>query len=183
MDYNKKSRWEMLNPITTSTEKKGKDKEVSPKTETCTYPDGSKYVGEYKDGKMHGKGIYTNPDGQNNRTINGFIKKKSRYCLYLIIISTVVLVGVYLGIYYTTIMREYNRYFQKKSISDILPDITWEKTYGGSDSDWATSLIKTTDGGYALAGGGSTPKLPAKEISGLSSWMSDEQGNFIASRG
>ena len=24
-----------------------------------TYPDGAKYVGEYKDGKYHGKGTYT----------------------------------------------------------------------------------------------------------------------------
>lgn len=30
--------------------------------------------------------------------------------------------------------------------------ITWEKTFGGSDDDWAWSLIQTTDGGYAVAG-------------------------------
>jgi len=30
--------------------------------------------------------------------------------------------------------------------------ITWEKTFGGSSIDWASSLIQTTDGGYAVAG-------------------------------
>ena len=80
------------------------------------------------------------------------LSRKKVDIVYIFIISIVVLVGVYLGVYYTTIMREHNGYFQKKSISDILPDITWEKTYGGSDSDWATSLIQTTDGGYTVAG-------------------------------
>jgi hypothetical protein len=28
----------------------------------------------------------------------------------------------------------------------------WNKTYGGTSTDWASSLIQTTDGGYALAG-------------------------------
>ena len=30
---------------------------------TYTWADGSKYVGEYKDGKKHGKGTMTYPDG------------------------------------------------------------------------------------------------------------------------
>ena len=30
---------------------------------TLTYPDGSKYVGEYRDNKKDGQGAYTNPDG------------------------------------------------------------------------------------------------------------------------
>src|SRR6056300_865372 len=30
---------------------------------TMTLPDGFKYVGEFKDGKMHGKGTYTLPGG------------------------------------------------------------------------------------------------------------------------
>jgi len=87
MDHNKKNRWERLDPITAPAEKKGKDKEVSPEIETYTYPDGSKYVGEYKDskrhgtgtsfiypggakyegewkdGEKHGRGVYTYPDG------------------------------------------------------------------------------------------------------------------------
>jgi len=30
--------------------------------------------------------------------------------------------------------------------------ITWDRTYGGSKDDWVSSLIQTTDGGYAVAG-------------------------------
>ncbi|MBU4603186.1 DUF1566 domain-containing protein [bacterium] len=30
--------------------------------------------------------------------------------------------------------------------------ITWEKTFGGSEDDWAYSLIQTSDGGYAVTG-------------------------------
>ena len=30
---------------------------------TWTYPSGDKYVGEYKDGKRHGEGTYTQVDG------------------------------------------------------------------------------------------------------------------------
>ncbi len=30
--------------------------------------------------------------------------------------------------------------------------MVWDRTYGGSDSDWANCLIQTTDGGYAVAG-------------------------------
>ena len=33
-----------------------------------------------------------------------------------------------------------------------VPIITWDRTYGGSGSDRASSLIQTTDGGYAVAG-------------------------------
>ena len=29
----------------------------------------------------------------------------------------------------------------------------WEKTYGGSDYDWAYSIQQTQDGGYIVAGG------------------------------
>ncbi|MDP6032194.1 MAG: molecular chaperone Tir, partial [Alphaproteobacteria bacterium] len=31
---------------------------------TATYPDGSTYVGEWKDGKKHGYGVYTKADGR-----------------------------------------------------------------------------------------------------------------------
>ena len=31
---------------------------------TKTYPDGRKYVGEFKNGLLNGQGTYTNPDGR-----------------------------------------------------------------------------------------------------------------------
>ena len=31
---------------------------------SCTKPNGTKYVGEYKDGKRHGQGTLTTPDGR-----------------------------------------------------------------------------------------------------------------------
>jgi hypothetical protein len=31
-------------------------------------------------------------------------------------------------------------------------NIMWQKTFGGSNSDWVQSLIETPDGGYILAG-------------------------------
>ena len=31
-------------------------------------------------------------------------------------------------------------------------NISWDRTFGGSNDDWAASLIQTTDGGYAVAG-------------------------------
>ena len=30
---------------------------------SCTQPNGTKYVGEYKDGKRHGQGTFTHTDG------------------------------------------------------------------------------------------------------------------------
>ena len=36
---------------------------------TKTYSDGSKYVGEYKDNKMHGKGTITSYDGQKMKGV------------------------------------------------------------------------------------------------------------------
>jgi hypothetical protein len=35
---------------------------------------------------------------------------------------------------------------------EVLPILTWDRTYGGSDGDWAASLIQTTDGGYVVVG-------------------------------
>ena len=35
---------------------------------------------------------------------------------------------------------------------EVLPILTWDRIYGGNNSDWAKSLIQTTDGGYAVAG-------------------------------
>src|SRR5947209_5687323 len=36
---------------------------------------------------------------------------------------------------------------------DASGTLQWSKTIGGTSNDWATSIIKTTDGGYAVAGG------------------------------
>jgi len=41
---------------------------------TITYPNGAKYDGEMKDGKMHGQGILINPDG--SKYIGEFIDDK-----------------------------------------------------------------------------------------------------------
>jgi len=52
----------------------------------------------------------------------------------------------------------------------------WDRTYGGGDTDWANSLIQTTDGGYAVAGG-----TESKGAGGNDFWVIklDEQGNLI----
>jgi hypothetical protein len=36
--------------------------------------------------------------------------------------------------------------------TDANGNMQWSKTYGGWDNDWASALVQTTDGGYALAG-------------------------------
>ena len=58
---------------------------------------------------------------------------------------------------------------------EVLPIITWDKTYGGSGGDVAYSLIQTTDGGYAVAGG-----TYSKGAGGRDLWIIklDEQGNL-----
>ena len=58
---------------------------------------------------------------------------------------------------------------------EVLPIITWDKTYGGSGDDWAYSLIQTTDGGYAVAG-----ITTSKGAGGTDLWVIklDEQGNL-----
>ena len=35
---------------------------------------------------------------------------------------------------------------------DFLGNIIWQKTFGGSEDEWGTDLIKTDDGGFAIAG-------------------------------
>jgi hypothetical protein len=37
--------------------------------------------------------------------------------------------------------------------TDSSGNMQWNKTYGGTSYDWAHSVVQTTDGGYALAGG------------------------------
>jgi len=36
--------------------------------------------------------------------------------------------------------------------TDSIGDTLWTKAYGGSDYDWGTSIVQTSDGGYAVAG-------------------------------
>jgi predicted secreted protein len=62
--------------------------------------------------------------------------------------------------------------------SEIIKEIvlTWDRTYGGSGDDVALSLIQTTDGGYAVAGG-----TDSKGSGGKDFWVIklDEQGNQV----
>jgi hypothetical protein len=36
--------------------------------------------------------------------------------------------------------------------TDSTGNVLWSKTYGGTSEDWAEALVRTSDGGYALAG-------------------------------
>jgi hypothetical protein len=38
-------------------------------------------------------------------------------------------------------------------VAQIPPDTLWTKTFGGNESEWASSVQQTTDGGYIIAGG------------------------------
>ena len=40
--------------------------------------------------------------------------------------------------------------------ADIQGNMEWNKTYGGTNADYAYSLVQTSDGGYAIAGGTSS---------------------------
>jgi len=62
---------------------------------------------------------------------------------------------------------------------EVLPIITWDKTYGGSGDDWAWSLIQTTDGGYAVAGETSSKGAGDRDF-----WVIklDNKGNMIWDR-
>lgn len=55
-------------------------------------------------------------------------------------------------------------------------NIVWEKTYGGDKHDGAFSIIKTTDGGYAIAG-----YTYSKGVDGHEAWIIklDNNGNII----
>ena len=62
---------------------------------------------------------------------------------------------------------------------EVLPIITWDRTFGGSDADGAYSLIQTTDGSYAVAG------VTSSKGAGVSNfWVIklDHQGNMIWDR-
>ena len=62
---------------------------------------------------------------------------------------------------------------------EVLPILTWDRTYGGSGRDAAWSLIQTTDGGYAVAG-----DTRSKGAGGVDFWVIklDEQGNRVWDR-
>jgi len=55
----------------------------------------------------------------------------------------------------------------------------WNRTYGGSRADMASSLIQTTDGGYAVAG-----YTSSKGAGGFDAWILklDNQGNLLWDR-
>ena len=67
----------------------------------------------------------------------------------------------------------------KNKVKELLPILTWNRTYGGSGYDIATSLIQTTDGGYAVAG-----ITQSKGAGGEDFWVIklDEQGNKVWDR-
>ena len=52
-------------------------KNIKKKTVTKKYPDGAKYIGEFKDDKYHGQGTFTFPDGRVEKGIweNGKLVK------------------------------------------------------------------------------------------------------------
>ena len=54
--------------------------------------------------------------------------------------------------------------------------MVWDRTYGGSDSDSAESLIQTSDGGYAVAGATSSKGAGMRDL-----WVIklDSQGNMV----
>ena len=61
-------------------------------------------------------------------------------------------------------------------VKEILPVLTWDRTYGGNGEDAAFSLIQTTDGGYAVSGG-----TDSQGAGGTDAWVIklDKQGNQV----
>jgi len=64
----------------------------------------------------------------------------------------------------------------KNEVKELLPMLTWDKTYGGSADDWASSLIQIIDGGYAVAG-----LISSKGADGRDFWVIklNEKGNGV----
>ena len=62
---------------------------------------------------------------------------------------------------------------------EVLPIITWDRTFGGRDDDGAESLIQTTDSGYVVAGETSSKGAGEKDL-----WVIklDHQGDMIWDR-
>ena len=58
----------------------------------------------------------------------------------------------------------------------------WNQHYGGSDQDYATDVIQTSDGGYVMAGYTNSPEYMDPHNQGIYSWLvirTDSSGNLI----
>ena len=64
-------------------------------------------------------------------------------------------------------------------VKELLPILTWDRTYGGSGYEEANSLIQTTDGGYAVAGWTQSKGAGEEDF-----WVIklDEQGKMVWDR-
>jgi|GEM_PF-2004183 len=76
----------------------------------------------------------------------------------------------------TTISTDSSTQVSENEVKELLPILTWERTYGGSGDDVACNLIQTTDGGYAVAGG-----TESKGAGGKDAWILklDKEGNKV----
>ena len=57
---------------------------------TLKFADGEKYIGEFKDDKRHGQGTYTSPDGTKyvGEWKDGKVVKWKKYSYYLLMLLT-----------------------------------------------------------------------------------------------
>ena len=87
-------------------------------------------------------------------------KNKTKFVIFFLI--WLIVLGLYL--------------FSNKQIFNQNIAITWEKTFGGNDDDFAYSIIQTTDGGYAVAG-----TTESYDIRGGDFWIIklDSRGNKL----
>jgi predicted secreted protein len=61
--------------------------------------------------------------------------------------------------------------------TDANGNVQWSRTYGGSEDDWANSVVQASDGGYVIAGG--TSSYGYGSASSFDAWMvkTDKDGN------